>query len=189
MRVFLALVPDEKTRTQLASISRKLRSHALGGNFTSTSNFHVTLVFIGDVSEETIAKLAALVEKTQFFPFVIKTKQLGFFATKGIKDILVWNIERQPDLSELQRQLMSELRQMGFVLEEREYRPHFTLARKVHFPETFAMDLEHYPAATLYMKCDRMSLMESIRTNGKLTYREIMGHTMESPSTRLMKKK
>lgn len=188
MRVFLALVPDDKCRAQLASISRKLKGYALDGHFTSINNFHVTLVFVGEVSEENVQKIGSLVESTRFFPFVIKTKQLGFFATKGNKDILVWNIERQPDLSELQSDLMAELRALGFYLEERDYRPHFTLARQVRFPESFLLELDRFPVTTLYMRCDRLSLMESMRTNGKLTYREIMGKTMVSPSNRFPNK-
>jgi 2'-5' RNA ligase len=161
-----------------------LRRVALGGQFTTTSIFHVTLVFVGDVSNDCIEKISTLVETTRFFPFVIKTKQLGFFQTKGLKDILVWNIERNTDLTVLQRHLIQECRALGFVLEEREYRPHFTLARQVRFPEAFELGIDRFPITALYMRCDRLSLMESTRVNGTLTYREIVGKTMASPSDR-----
>jgi len=73
---------------------------------------------------------------------------------------------------------------MGFEIDDREFRPHFTLARKVSFPEEFMEKHDSLQTPVMFMKCDRLSLMESQRVGGKLVYKELFGKTMEMPSER-----
>ncbi len=180
MRVFFAILPDQKTKIKLQEMSRKMHVKSRSGNFTSVDNFHVTLVFIGDVSDTTLVKLKAIVDETKYAQFVIKTRNLGFFSNRGSKDILVWHIERNQELDGLSDFLREKLEKLGFEFQDREFRPHFTIARKVAFPPEETNDDDFYRAPVVFMRCERLSLMESRRINGKLSYREVHGKNLET---------
>jgi len=184
MRVFFAILPDDKSKAKLGALSRKMRQSAQAGNFTTAENFHVTIVFIGDVSESTLERLKQVVDETKFIPFVIRTRHMGFFSHGGMKDILVWHVDRSHELASIYDQLFAWLTKMGFSLEDREFRPHFTIARKAVFPEAFLEKHASLDAPVMFMKCERISLMESLRVNGKLMYKELYGRTMETPPDR-----
>ncbi len=182
MRVFLALLPDDKSKAKLHALARKMKSHSTGGNFTTADNFHVTLVFIGDVSEATVEKIKTIVNETRFTPFVIKTRHMGFFSNKGNKDILVWHVDKSHEINQLYETMFAKLIKIGFELDDREFRPHFTLARKASFPEEFTEKRDSLQTPVMFMKCDRLCLMESLKVGGKLVYKELFGKTMETPS-------
>jgi 2'-5' RNA ligase len=178
MRVFWALLPDEKTKGKLFPIIRNLKQHAVQGNFTAIDNLHLTIVFVGEVMNDDLHKLIDAVESISFPPFVVKTKQLGYFSNRGANDILVWHLDRSPELVSLYGHVSAVCQEKGFLIDTREYRPHFTLARKVVFSEDFKKRQESLAFPTLFMKCERLSLMESLRVNERLVYREIHGKTM-----------
>lgn len=181
MRVFFAFLPDDKTKARLLSLSKSIRTNAIGGNFTSLDNFHVTLVFVGEVDQASLGGLISVVEQCEFSPIIIKTKHLGFFSNKGSKDILVWHIERTNDMLDLYDDVTDMLNAKGFQVDEREYRPHFTLARRVHFPQAFLARHDWMQPPQISMKCARLSLMEALRVDGRITYREIHGRSVETP--------
>ncbi len=182
MRVFLALLPDDKSKAKLHALGRKMKLHSTSGSFTSANNFHVTLVFIGDVSDETVEKIKKVVNETKFTPFVIKTRHMGFFSHKGNKDILVWHIDKSHEINQLYETMFAKLLKLGFEIDDREFRPHFTLARKAVFPEEFTEKRDSLQTPVMFMKCDRLSLMESQKIGGKLVYKELFGKTMDTPA-------
>ncbi len=184
MRLFLALLPDDKTKGKLYSVARRMKELARKGNFTATDNLHLTLVFLGEIEESALGKIIELVEETTFEPFVVKTRNLGFFSHRGAKDVLVWHLERSSELVALFNTVRLSCEKRGFTVEDREYRPHFTIARKVVFPEDFAERHEYLNVPVVFMKCERLSLMESLRVNDRIMYRELHGKTMVAPPER-----
>ncbi|MBN2504808.1 MAG: RNA 2',3'-cyclic phosphodiesterase [Bacilli bacterium] len=184
MRVFFAILPDAKTKAKLHEMGRKMRNLAKSGNFTSADNFHVTLVFVGDVSESTVDKLKHIVDEIHYSTFVVKTRNLGFFSNRGSKDILVWHVERSQELADLKDSLLAKIKRLGFQLEDRDFRPHFTLGRKVDYDPAIIDRDAFYHVPIVFMRCERLSLMESKRINGKLVYKEIYGKDFEVISER-----
>ena len=156
-------------------VSVKARKEAISGNFTTIGNMHTTLVFIGEATLEETKEVKALVDRICYPKFVIETGNLGFFNNRGSKSILVWHIRKSPELESLVRDLSAKLEKAGFTLDKREYRPHFTIARQVAFPPGEKEQIVRISENPFFIRCDRISLMESIRIGGKLVYREISG--------------
>jgi len=92
MRVFIGLTLDESFTGLLESLQTPFRVHAQRGNFTDKMNFHLTLAFIGDVSDETITDLKVFMDELDFDPFELQMGQLGSFKRK---DGLIWWIGLQ----------------------------------------------------------------------------------------------
>jgi 2'-5' RNA ligase len=129
-RVFLALRFSRTTQDRLLAVQDELRPHLHNWHFIPPDNFHLTLRFFGEMSEEQIAQVDAKCKalSPELAPFALHLNHVDYFGTPqsarvlyaggeqndGL-DALVGAIQREfPDASRDQRQ--------GF-------RPHVTLAK------------------------------------------------------------
>ena len=101
-------------------------------------------------------------------------RRLGRFAQKG-GDVLWLGLKENRRLRGLQEKLAGQLRQAGFPLEERPYRPHITLARQIRiFDEDLFSDLQNR-APWFKVEAERICLMESCPGEGRRIYQERFG--------------
>ena len=81
------------------------------------------------------------------------------------------------ELMALQRDLARELRQQGFELEQRKYKPHITLGRQIHLPYQSQGGLIGVSAK---QQVNSFELMQSERIGNRLTYTTLYTrHAME----------
>lgn len=132
-RLFYASFPPDDLRTQLQKLREKLE---LPGKVTTDDKLHLTLLFLGNVAEETVPPLK---ERTTRFmsaltlpkePLIIRFDRLEHWLRSKVV-CLVPSESPEPLLS-LHRALRKAARAFDIELEERPFRPHITLARKVH---------------------------------------------------------
>ena len=71
-RLFFALWPDKSIRKEMALLNRKLPSAERGGRLMSDANLHLTLHYIGPVSEEDMTSLNLAAQKVKSAPFKLK---------------------------------------------------------------------------------------------------------------------
>ncbi|HOA81090.1 MAG TPA: 2'-5' RNA ligase family protein [Defluviitaleaceae bacterium] len=57
MRVFIAIDFNNRLKDYLKEKQDELRKYCTKGNFTHKENFHLTIVFIGEVNEGEIIKI------------------------------------------------------------------------------------------------------------------------------------
>jgi len=162
MRLFIAVTFDDAVLSALEELLRQCGR--LGrGSWTRRDNLHLTLEFLGEL-EETAAAEAAM-DAVTAPGFDLTLSRPGFFRREG-GDILWLGVEPAPGLLAVQRQLHQELLRRGLRLENRPYRPHITLGRRV------LLDAPP-PCPALTQRVEGISLMESSRVNGVLTYTEL----------------
>ena len=93
--------------------------------------FHLTLFFIGDTEEESIAEigneLSNLVDQLE--KTTIRLQGLGVFKNIHKPRVLWAGIEDFEGLRRIKTLLDKTLLQLGFVPDNREFKPHLTLAR------------------------------------------------------------
>ncbi len=138
-RLFFALWPASAARDELAALGERLAAEA-GGRAVPAQKIHLTLAFLGEVSEAK-ARLAAGVAATlKSAPFVISVDRIGSFERSGV----AWaGMSSPPEaLLGLARDLAQGLRLGGFRIERRAFAAHFTLARRVRVK----LDREVVPA-------------------------------------------
>jgi RNA 2',3'-cyclic 3'-phosphodiesterase len=126
-RVFFALWPDTDTRARLARATKDAVRHS-GGRPIAKDRFHVTVAFLGNLTPAGLEIASAVPPiRVGAFPLVLDT--IGAFAASRT----LWLGARSvpPALAELERRLWDGLIAKGFIREERIYRPHVTLARRV----------------------------------------------------------
>ena len=125
-RVFFALWPDEVTRTAITRATRDPVRHC-GGKPTPVANLHITLAFLGPITESDLAKLVALVPPPAA-PFELVLDRLKLWERAHV--LWVGPSATPEALITLERELWDRLVALGFTRERRPYVPHVTLARK-----------------------------------------------------------
>ena len=126
-RLFFALWPDEETRTQLNCITQQFKDEKL--RLVKSSNLHITLEFLGEVSEEDQQGLEEKVSKLKAQPFQLELTRTGFWKKPQI--LWIGTTHVPGPLLKLVMSIKKCVKQQGLKPEKREYKPHVTIARKV----------------------------------------------------------
>ena len=128
MRLFFAIWPDGAAREALADLGARL-VQASGGRATPGENIHLTLAFLGEVEAARVPLLHRIAGEVRAGPFRLALDRVGSFRRARV----AWAGAEAPprELIALQADLSARLRGKGFELEERDYSPHATLARKI----------------------------------------------------------
>ena len=166
MRLFTAICFDDEIKDALFSAEKEAEKR-FSGSFSLYENLHLTLVFIGETDR--LPDIKNAFDETEFSPFDIKIKGAGTFE----KGILWAGIEENEKLSSLYKTLFEKLEKLGFDLEERDYVPHITLARKFSSEDPSGADFVAGIIPEKDFSVRKISLMESKRTDGVLRYTEI----------------
>lgn len=167
VRLFLGIELPPAWRRVLAQGTDALQRAGVRGKFTLPDNYHLTLVFLGETQRQRAAEAA--LRQAGGSPFPLRSASPGCFPRKG-GDIWWLGVNPAPGLLAVQRRLEKALRASGFSPEERPYRPHITLARKVRSPA----GLEPLTAPNLFppleFQVNRITLFSSQRVDGALRY-------------------
>ena len=171
MRLFYAVEFDEKTKDVLIARQSILKSNSVKANFTRRENLHLTLRFMGELAHADfteLQKIQDLVSK-RHSPFELEISNIGVFE-RGQKSIVWAGIKENQNLLQLQRDLEKEITVNGFRPENRPYKPHITLAREFIPKGNIYKTIKEAGVLQHKFNIISISLMESTRMNGKLTY-------------------
>ena len=168
-RLFFAIDVPSALHPELESVPARCRLPVTARPVPS-SNLHLTLAFLGSLPEQRLPGLLRLANAIRQRPFELTLDRLGYWARPQV----LWAAPTTTPsaLSELAGDLRRRLRAGGFPTEEREYRPHLTLARKVRtaeIPDSFAADLAA-SAIALSWQVEQFHLIESVSTRRGVRY-------------------
>jgi len=124
IRLFTALEIPTTTAGRLQSLQSGLQS----ARWIEPESFHITLRFIGEVSEDTASEVDEALSSVQADPFEVELCGLGQFGNKRPRAVWAGLIDT-PSLLALQAHLETVLKKIGLTPESRKYMPHVTLAR------------------------------------------------------------
>ena len=134
MRLFYGLPFPHRVRRDLLLAQRPLLQNSIRGTFTSVTNFHLTLAFLGEVEEARLPLLFSILDAVKRPPFDLLFTHLDHF------DGGIWYLSPAPcaALMKVQAQLVKSLREQGLSPEDRPYIPHLTLGRKILLREGYS---------------------------------------------------
>ncbi len=168
MRLFIAIHFPEEIKSALRAIRNSLKESALCGNFTSDENLHLTLVFLGECDNYQTGIIKSVMNEVLFPAFQLLLEKAGYFKRDGGNTWWV-GLKDNKTLSDLQANLTRRLKQKGFLLENRNYKPHVTIGREVKLRSGFVQP----EVQQIGFNVSSIELMTSERINGKMTYRAI----------------
>ena len=178
MRLFIAINFGETMKDSLCRTMERLKAYTTGGNFTRRENLHMTLVFLGEIPPHRLSDIKEAMDRVEQSPFTFQLSGLGKFSRDG-GDLYWIGVKKAEGLSEVYDQLFQVLSSAGFTLEKREYKPHLTLGRKIRVAEPFDAGEFSRQIPDLEVKVEAISLMKSEQINGKLTYTEVYGKSLQ----------
>jgi 2'-5' RNA ligase len=131
MRTFLALVPSEAEQARLADAAAGLRDAGFPVRWVPAGNVHLTLKFLGEVSEERVREVCSAVDGAAagVGPFKMAVGRFGAFPSLRRPQVIWVGVELDSTLGSLQESVEEALASLGFPREERRFRPHMTLGR------------------------------------------------------------
>ncbi|NLN15233.1 MAG: RNA 2',3'-cyclic phosphodiesterase [Tissierellia bacterium] len=171
MRLFIAINFNHDVKDKIDRIKTLVEKNARQGRFVHRDNLHLTLEFLGEIPEERIGDIQDAMDKLSHNPFNLKLKNLGFF--KRMDGHIYWlGIQDSEELMTLQSNLHKLLLEKGFKLENRKYRPHITLGRRVKL-RSFNQEEVNRLLDKIQIEVKSVDLMESKHIEGKLVYEVI----------------
>lgn len=134
IRVFAALSLSDDVMERLKKRSKLLQDQfsELTIRWVPYENYHITLIFIGNVPIVSLDNLEVLMKEAvkEIPPFNVTLGDATLFPPDNEKKgVLITSVETSDPLKNLQSKLDQKFREAGYELVERPYRPHVTLAR------------------------------------------------------------
>ena len=179
MRVFIGIELSESVKDSLFDWQQRLKPYALKGKFTSPTNYHLTLQFIGEATATEIDVLKSVVSSVTdtATPFELSLNHIGEFPKKN-KSILWAGTDSSHSLNELYEKVHQTFSQYHLEMKKDLYTPHVTLGRNLVLSESFEHIKKELDGNSIPITVDNITLFESTRINDQLVYRAIQKHQM-----------
>ena len=160
-RLFFAYWPDARTRQALIDATGPAVA-SIDGQPVAATKLHVTLAFLGRVPGSRIPEIVRIGGRGDYKPAKLSFDRLEYWPRPKVVAALA---DAVPDAGQkLVDTLWERLIPLGIEREERPWRPHFTLVRRVRRPP---------PKLTIpavQWSCDRLALVESVSGPDGLHY-------------------
>jgi RNA 2',3'-cyclic 3'-phosphodiesterase len=144
-----------------------LRGGLPGARWVEPSDYHITLRFIGDISNRLASDIDSMLADVSRSPVPVRLSGLGSFG--GDKPHSVYaQVEPTRQLGELQAEVERLIRACGVAVDKRRFQPHVTLAR---LRGSSARDVADYLSMRGYFPSqnftlDRFALFSSRASSG-----------------------
>ncbi|MDE1827725.1 MAG: RNA 2',3'-cyclic phosphodiesterase [Candidatus Micrarchaeota archaeon] len=127
MRTFISIDIPEKVREEIAMVSREFSGDGI--TMVKTDALHLSIHFLGDLTEQGINKVKDSMNEISAEPFEVGIRGIDFFTPNFIKVIFAKISKGEEHCANIYDQLGNSLVSRGFELEPGKYTPHVTLAR------------------------------------------------------------
>jgi 2'-5' RNA ligase len=129
MRLFIALDIDDVIRERLTRFVQGVRNFAPDARWVKPESLHVTLKFIGEQPDASIANIKPSLANVSSTTSEIQFRGYGFFPTAKSARVFWVGMEAGPQLATLAAAIDDNLAALGIAKEDRPFSPHLTLAR------------------------------------------------------------
>ncbi len=174
VRTFVAIDLPDGIREQMADCQRGLSGTDARLTFVAPQNMHITLKFIGEISQETLDEVCEALRTIPVEPFELRLEGVG--TNNPRRPRVIWVVAHDNGESASLHTAIEELFvDFGIKKEGRGYTPHATIARVRHFDRSLIPPLERV-ADTVFgtITIDRISLMKSTLTKKGPIYEKIL---------------
>ncbi|MDH3240014.1 MAG: RNA 2',3'-cyclic phosphodiesterase [Alphaproteobacteria bacterium] len=125
IRLFVGLELPETVRARLYGLGGGVP----GARWIEPENMHMTLRFIGNVNDDSIADIDGALARIRAPAFDLEIAGLGEFS-RGRRPAMIWaGVRPVPGLMDLERRIEAAVVKAGFPPDGRRFTPHITLAR------------------------------------------------------------
>lgn len=181
-RIFIAVKPELNAQIFESIYALKQSIPKSTINWVAKENFHLTLIFLGDIPNTSIANLKTIIDKsiTSVNPFSITFRGFGYFG-KPLPKVVWIGIDPCEQLSLIHKNLTRELLNQRFTPEQKEFSPHLTIGRVKELVEIRPFErftLNNKNIELQRANIESVILFESILKPGGPEYKTISLHQL-----------
>ena len=131
VRCFIAVeVRNNTTLDNIKKVQKHLNQLPIRIKIVKLENMHLTLKFLGEITEKQIQEIQEILHKIKFSRFKFRLYGVGVFPNPNRPRVLWLGItDGKQNLSILANQVDHLLQKVGFQSEKRDFTPHLTIAR------------------------------------------------------------
>jgi 2'-5' RNA ligase len=129
MRIFIALDIPVDVRAGVTKYMESARLLAPEARWARVEGLHVTLKFVGEVSDTLVEEIKIALASVEAEPFVVRFAGVGFFPNPKAARVFWAGVDGGDNLPRLASTIDAALGKLGFPRESKPYHPHLTLAR------------------------------------------------------------
>ncbi|WP_070120560.1 RNA 2',3'-cyclic phosphodiesterase [Bacillus marinisedimentorum] len=145
---FIAVPVTEPARSVIKDWAAMLQKRYSFKKWVHPQDYHITLAFLGSAEFSRMERLknalAPVLDGQE--PFRLQINEMGTFGRKDSPRILWAGTEKSEQLERLRDSVYDVCREHGFILDERPFNPHITIARKWVGDESFSHVSDQAPA-------------------------------------------
>ncbi|MBU2496731.1 MAG: RNA 2',3'-cyclic phosphodiesterase [Nanoarchaeota archaeon] len=124
MRCFISIDVPENLREELIKIQEQLKMQDLNAKFVEKDNFHLTLKFIGEISDSKIESIKEKLKQVKYRKFKTHFGKLGVFPSENYIRVIWLSLEPEQEFSKIASQINTFL-----PFGDKRFASHVTLAR------------------------------------------------------------
>jgi len=132
MRLFIAIDIPKDIQNKIRKTQNQIKKYVIG-TFPKPENLHLTLKFLGEVSEDDKDKLIQELKKIKFKSFKLNLKGIGTFPSENYIRI-IWIGSENNDIAKLAKTIEEPLKKFKFK-KDHNYKTHLTIARVKNIPD------------------------------------------------------
>lgn len=177
LRAFIGIDFNRGINAEMLRIRQLYRAHAKQGRWKYSGNFHLTLKFLDEITDEQKTaideKLTGICKRVK--PFYLFPEKAGMFEGRDNVRVLWLGLGGDTDkLNALQKEISSKLAEIGFPSDKREFTPHITIGQDIQFGKDFDKTLQAgYEIKHVGETIDKLYLFKSEQIYGKRVYTKI----------------
>jgi len=170
MRLFIAFDVSEEVKDYLIDLQKHLPEDS---KINLVKEFHLTLKFLGDVDDDKVDTIKALLSNINFTQFTAKTAGIGVFPDEKMIRVVWIGLEPKDNIVALQKEIENSLSDL-FPKDTR-FHPHLTLARVkfVKDKKDFLEKLKKIPAKEFEFSVKSFKLIKSELTPEGPVYEDV----------------
>lgn len=180
MRLFLSVNFPEHMIPELNRQIEKLRKVSRNIRWTKPENIHLTLKFLGDIPDENVSSIVAVLrsDAVSVQQFKVSVKGIGFFPNAKRPRIIWAGVdEGAKELSSLAKEIEEKMIKAGIGKEKWPFTPHATIGR-VRIGRKVKLDMQQsFEVSSFDVKS--FKLMKSVLTSSGPEYEVIESFIVE----------
>lgn len=132
LRCFIAIELPDKIKNNIDTYIEKLNATKADVKWVPSKNLHLTLKFLGSTPEKIIPDISRkLLEIAKLYnnSFYMQILGAGVFPNTRHPRVVWLGIKDSEDAVKIQKDIDESMKEFGFEMESREFKPHLTIGR------------------------------------------------------------
>ncbi len=177
MRCFIAVDVSSEVKEELRKAEKELNNLDSGTRLklVNPENLHITIRFLGDLTDIQINKVKEALKKVKFEPFKVKLNNFGVFPSLNFVRVVWVDVLPKEQLIELEKKISAALECVGFE-STKNFETHITLARVKYIKDkkNFIDGLNKMNIKPIEFEIKNFSLKKSTLTKEGPIYEDII---------------